>query len=147
MASPTWWTWVWVNTRSWWWTGRPGLLRFMGSQRVGHDWTTELNWTELKDIRVCSVVSDSLWLHGLQPSRLFCPQNFPGRNTGVGCHYLLQENFPTQIKPAFLVSLALAGGLFTTVPSGKSPKNTHFLIPRNYEYITLHGKGELQLQI
>ena len=46
MASPTQWTWVWVNSRSWWWTGRPGVLRFMGSQRVGHDWTTELNWTE-----------------------------------------------------------------------------------------------------
>ena len=46
MASPTWWTWVWVNSGSWWWTGRPGVLRFMGSQRVGHDWATELNWTE-----------------------------------------------------------------------------------------------------
>ena len=45
MASPTWWMWVWVNSRSWWWTGRPGVLRFMGSQRVGHDWATELNWT------------------------------------------------------------------------------------------------------
>ena len=46
MASPTQWTWVWVNSRSWWWTGRPGVLQFMGSQRVGHDWATELNWTE-----------------------------------------------------------------------------------------------------
>ena len=35
---------VWVNSGSWWWTGRPGVLRFMGSQRVGHDWATELNW-------------------------------------------------------------------------------------------------------
>ena len=53
MASPTWWKWVWVNSRSWWWTGRPGLLRLMGLQRVGHDWTTELNWTEGKsDINV-----------------------------------------------------------------------------------------------
>ena len=43
MASPTWWTWVWVNSRSWWWTGRLGVLQFMGSQRVGHDWATELN--------------------------------------------------------------------------------------------------------
>ena len=48
MASPTRWTWVWVNSRRWWWTGRPGVLWFMGSQRVGHDWATELNWTELK---------------------------------------------------------------------------------------------------
>ena len=46
MASLTRWTWVWVNSGSWWWTGRPGVLRFMGSQRVGHDWATELNWTE-----------------------------------------------------------------------------------------------------
>jgi len=44
MASLTWWMWVWVNSRSWWWTGRPGVLRFMGSQRVRHDWATELNW-------------------------------------------------------------------------------------------------------
>ena len=46
MASLTWWTWVWVNSRSWWWTGRPGVLPFMGSQRVGHDWVTELNWMD-----------------------------------------------------------------------------------------------------
>ena len=44
MASPTRWAWVWVNYESWWWTGRPGELRFMGSQRVRHDWATELNW-------------------------------------------------------------------------------------------------------
>ena len=43
MASPTRWIWVSVNSRSWWWTGRPGVLQFMGSQRVGHDWATELN--------------------------------------------------------------------------------------------------------
>ena len=46
MASPTWWTWVCVNSGSWWWTGRPGVLRFMGSQRVGQDWVIEPNWTE-----------------------------------------------------------------------------------------------------
>ena len=45
-ASLTRWMWVWVNSGSWWWTGRPGVLRFMGSQRVGHDWATELHWTE-----------------------------------------------------------------------------------------------------
>ena len=44
MASQTQWTWVWVNSRSWWWTGRPGVLQFRGSQRVGHNWATELNW-------------------------------------------------------------------------------------------------------
>ena len=44
MASPTQWTWICVNSRSWWWTGRPGVLQFMGSQRVRHGWATELNW-------------------------------------------------------------------------------------------------------
>ena len=47
MASRTRWTWVWVNSGSWWWTERPGMLWFMGSQRVGHDWATELNWTNI----------------------------------------------------------------------------------------------------
>ena len=46
MASPIQWTWVWVNSGSWWWTGRPGVLWFMELQRVGHDWATELKWTE-----------------------------------------------------------------------------------------------------
>ena len=51
MASLSRWAWVWVNSRSWtvvvqWWTGRPGMLRFMGSPRVRHDWETELNWTD-----------------------------------------------------------------------------------------------------
>ena len=40
IASPTQWTWVWVHSRSWWWTGRPGVLRFMGLQRLGHNWVT-----------------------------------------------------------------------------------------------------------
>ena len=44
MASLTQWTWVWVDSGSWWWTGRPGVLWFMGSQRVRHNWATELNW-------------------------------------------------------------------------------------------------------
>ena len=48
MASLTWWTWVWVNSRIWWWTGRPGVLRFMESQRVGHDWVNELtDWYKI----------------------------------------------------------------------------------------------------
>ena len=51
MASPTRWMWVWVNSGRWWWTGRPGMLRFMGSQTVGHDWVTKRNWTEL--IHIC----------------------------------------------------------------------------------------------
>ena len=48
MASPTQWTWVWVNSGSWLWTGKPGVLQSMGSQWVRHDWVTELNWQWLK---------------------------------------------------------------------------------------------------
>ena len=52
MASLIQWTWVWVDSGSWWWTGRPGLLQFMGSQRVRHDWATELTdwsrWSQKK---------------------------------------------------------------------------------------------------
>ena len=47
MASTTQWTWVWVDSRNWWLTGRPSVLQFMGSQRVRHHWATEMNWTEL----------------------------------------------------------------------------------------------------
>ena len=59
MASPTRWTWVWVNSRIWWWTGRAGVLRFMESQRVGHDWATELNGHRFR-----------VW-----PRDLLCPQD------------------------------------------------------------------------
>ena len=55
IASATRWTWVLINSRSWWWTGRPGVLRFMGSQRVRHDWVTELtDW--LSSVMVCKCV-------------------------------------------------------------------------------------------
>ena len=153
-----------VDSRSWSWTGRPGVLRFMGSQRVGHDWVTELNWQKdalevdlASDLRnkhsyICyhasaaaellqscptlcdpidgsppgspipgfsrqehwsglpfpspihesekwkwsrSVVSDSSPTHGLQPTRLLHPWDFPGKSTGVGCHRLL----PSVIMP------------------------------------------------
>ena len=54
MASPTWWTWVWVSSGSWWWTGRPGMLQSTGSQRVGHDWATELTDSLLECICMIS---------------------------------------------------------------------------------------------
>ena len=58
------WTWVWVDSRSWWWTGRPGVLRFMGSQRVRHDRATELNWS---DFGGKSCYSQPLWHTFCQP--------------------------------------------------------------------------------
>ena len=55
MASPTLWTSVWVDSGSWWWTGRPGVLRFMGLQKVKHDWAAELNWTVIAIIIMNSI--------------------------------------------------------------------------------------------
>ena len=79
LASPIQCTWVWVDSGSWWWTGRPGMLWFMGSQRVGHDWVTELNWTvgvaciflrlvvcQLPNLLLFSVGEDSWESLGLQ---------------------------------------------------------------------------------
>ena len=60
MASLTGWTWVWVNSWSWWWTGRPVELQFMRSQRVGHNWATDLIWSDLTDSKnylICDSIS------------------------------------------------------------------------------------------
>ena len=62
------WTWIWVNSGSWWWTGRPGMLQFMGSQRVRHDWATELNWVPVTWVQVPSRVLAEFNSHmGLSP--------------------------------------------------------------------------------
>ena len=78
MASPTRWMWVWVNSGSWWWIGRPGVLRFMGSQRVRHDWATELNWTDVE---------------------------VQGKNTEVVCQSLLQWATSCQTSPLWPICL------------------------------------------
>ena len=79
---------------------KPGMLQSMGSQRVGHDWATELNWKWTYCIHryVCvshTVIFNALQPHGLQSTRLLCPWDFPSRNTGVGCHFLLWGIFLT----------------------------------------------------
>ena len=73
MASPTRWTWVWVNSGSWWLTGRPGLLRFMGSQRVRHNWATELNWTERIWKLVYVILKQKFFKVNFQNSCSQCP--------------------------------------------------------------------------
>ena len=82
--SPTRWTWVWVNTGSWWWTRRPGLLWFMGSQRVRHDWATELNWKSQVVLVIKNPPTNSgdLRDEGLIPGS--------GRSPGGGHGYPLQ---------------------------------------------------------
>ena len=61
MASLTRWTWVWVNSGSWWWTGRPGVLQFMGLQRVGRAWATELNWTDQDAMILQKLTLNECW--------------------------------------------------------------------------------------
>ena len=82
MASPTHWTWVWVNSGSWWWTERPGVLQSMGSQRVGQDWATELNWTDPEGRMGTLVVLGSFEL-GWAESK--------GRGQGRGNIYAVDE--------------------------------------------------------
>ena len=66
MASLTQWTWVWVSSGSWWWTGKPGVLQSMGSQRVGHNWASKLNWN-FKLAHLCYLPFKNIIIH-----------NFPG---------------------------------------------------------------------
>ena len=67
-----------------------------------------------------SVVSDSLWLYGLQPARLLCPWNFPGKNTRAGCHFLLQGIFPTKgLNPSLLHVLYWQADSLLSEPPGK----------------------------
>ena len=62
MVSLTWWTWVWASSGSWWWTGKPGVLQSMGSQRVGHDWVTELKPLDFKIVCNCLSIDDPILL-------------------------------------------------------------------------------------
>jgi len=76
MASVTQWTWVWVKSKSWWWTGRPGVLQSMGSQIVRHDWATELtDWTDLMIVLISCFLG--LWLRnttnwGTYRTEIYC---------------------------------------------------------------------------
>ena len=70
-----------------------------------------------------SIMSDSLWPRELQPTRLLCPWNSPGKNTGLGCHSLLQGIFPTQGSDLSHMSPALADGFFTTSATWEAPIN------------------------
>ena len=92
IASLTRWTWTWASSGSWWWTGKSGMLQSMGSQRVGHDWATELNWTDGPNIlgsyavlffttldftfitrQIHSWASFPLWLSFFIPFGAICP--------------------------------------------------------------------------
>ena len=115
MASPTRWTWVSVNSRSWWWTGRPGMLRFMGSRRVGQDWATDHQETSAE------------WQPQTVAHQAPCPGDFSGRNTGVGWHFLPQAFFPIQgLNPHHLCFLNWQVESLPQVTPG-SPAETQIL--------------------
>ena len=91
MASPTRWTWVWASFGSWWWTGRPGVFQSMGSQRAGHNWATEVNWTEtsssdpIKEVSKlrlpgqCGLLLSFVWMQAKNHFHIFsndCGENF-----------------------------------------------------------------------
>ena len=78
--------WVWVNSGSWWWTGRPGVLQFMGLQRVGHDWATELNLKKLEPETACTQPSDSL------DNGIILTHCFKHQNTGW-CNMFISKLF------------------------------------------------------
>ena len=86
MVSPTQWTWVCANSWSWWWTGRPGLLQFMGSQRVRHDWVIELNWTEPQTTGKESVCNLG------DPTSIPGSRRSPGERHGNPLQYTSLEN-------------------------------------------------------
>ena len=127
LASPMRWTWVWANSRSWWWTGKPGVLQSMGLHRVGHDWATELNWSfnfhflSSAIYPLISLMSDPLWSLELWSSRLHCPWDSPGKDNGLCCHFLLQGIFQTWgSNPCLICLLHWKVGSLPVAPPGKS---------------------------
>ena len=90
MASLIRWTWVWVNSGSWWWTGRPGVLQFMGSQRVGHDWATKLNWRRILRNKYDEIdKNNGMWL--LKLWSLFLTSSLRTRNSNNFHHPCMQS--------------------------------------------------------
>ena len=101
MASLTQWPWVWVNSGSWWWTGRPGVLQFMGLQRVGHNWATELNWTENTWIIYVNVLKGAAkrkvyYFHPLEDNEKQANKNWPMQQI------ILEANNPRNKEKAYI---------------------------------------------
>ena len=132
MASLTRWTWVWVNSGSWWWTRRPGVLQFMGSQRVGHDRGTDLIWSESSVCgcvqlfclpMVCDLPGSSV--HGISQARMWRRLPFlpPGDLPDPGVNSCLLQTH---------------GGFFTTEAPGNYSWPNWKEGRRTYKGISLH---------
>ena len=89
-ASPTQWTWVWVNSKSWWWTGRPGMLQSTRSQSVGHNWVTELNWTDVVHAQSCLTLCSPM---DYSPPGSSVHGIFPCKDTRLACHFSFRGSF------------------------------------------------------
>ena len=103
MVSLTWWTWVWASSGSWWWTGKPGMLKSMGLQRVGHDWATKLNLRLL-------VFKRFAFKHQF-PSRCLCVECGCSRNIG-------REDSQRRHEVIILMETELKGSWLQTLESG-----------------------------
>ena len=103
MASLTRWAWVWVNFGSSWWTGRPGMLQFMGLQRVRHDWATELNWSF--QLLWVDTKEHDFWIVWWEYGELF--KNLPDGHRG---HIMVMVYVPTSSERDFLSHILTSTG-------------------------------------
>ena len=110
---------------------KPAELKQMESKQMDKNWPSQ--WSQKITVGVtlsgCSVIPNSRWPHGLKPSRLLCPWDFPGKNTGVGCSFLLQGIFLTQgSNPHLLCLLHWQADSLPPAPPGK-PQGSHLGSP------------------
>ena len=147
-ASQTLRTWVWVNSRSWWWTGRPGMLQSMGSQRVGQDWATEP--TELLCARTCGLYCEYCFLIWSRQGYYFNPnysyEERGAEKIGVIHHQhksrsrsqrLYRESFLFTLAqwPVFILPLLKLSGSREVRISGSTP-----ISGRNWVVLEFLGK-------
>ena len=135
VASPTQWTWVWVNSGRWWWTGRPGVLQSIGLQRVGHDWVTELNWAHSLNFSGDSVVK-SLPAHAgdAEVSSVPGPRRPHGEENGIllQCSYLEKS----MDRRAWWATVH-GHDLDTNIPSTNTPAHRIFSLSALYIFYFL----------
>ena len=161
-ASPTRWTWVWVNSGSWWWTGRPGVLRFMVSQRVRHDRATELNWKKCNAKECSNYCTIALISHAskvmlkiLQARLHELPDVQTGfrkgrgtRNQIANIHWIIKKSKSSRkISTSALLTMLKPLIMWTTTNSGKFLKRweSQSTWPASREFCMQVRKQQLEL--
>ena len=107
MPSLAQWTWVWVNSGSWWWTGRPGVQQSMGLQRVGHNWVSELNWCR-EFWHLCSLSASTIFLNKYQYLSLHRLGNKPVNRYSYGLQSAYQYKLPLSPLPFMVVASCIS---------------------------------------